>query len=74
MVASYEVTQKRTFLVFFIYCSINALFLLGVLILYTKVGEQQSIVKKCTDNKSADASNDTEEGCTEQSKLMPETE
>lgn len=75
MVASYEVTQKRTFVVFYIYCSINALILLGVLILYPKLGEQQSIIKKYTDIKSADdESNDTEEGCSEQSKLVPDTE
>ena len=45
VVASYEATKKHTFLVFFIFTFINSLILLGILVLYPKLGKTQRIFK-----------------------------
>lgn len=75
VVASYEVTKKRTFLVFFIFTFINVIILLGMVVLYPKLGTKQSIFKSPEDEcstESKESGSETDDEATEQTKLAPE--
>ena len=65
-------TKKRTFLVFFIIIFINALILLGILVLYQKLGKIQRIFKSSEDEISTqrgESGSESDTDTNEQTKL-----
>ena len=70
MVALYEVTKKRTFLVFFIFIFINASVLLGMLILYPQLGKTQIIFKSSDDTENGENGGENDADTSEQTKLL----
>lgn len=72
VVASYEVTKKRTFFVFLIFTFINTLFLLGIVTLYPKLGMRQIICKSPEVDSSTEdreSGSETDDEANEKTKL-----
>ena len=70
VVALYEVTGKRTFLVFFVHIFINASVLLGILMLYPQLGKTQSIFKSSDDTEKGENGSENDTDTSEQTKLL----
>lgn len=74
MIESYEVTKKRTFLVFFIYIFINVIILLGIVALYPKLETKRNIFKSSEGEGSTtgarESCSDTDDEDTEQNKFL----
>ena len=73
VVESYEVTKKRTFLTFLIFIFINASILIGMLVLYPKLGTTQIIFNTpseiSTKKGESERESDTDENTNERTKL-----
>ena len=71
MIALYEVNKKQTFLVFFVDIFLNASVLLGMMVLYPKLGMKQRILKNQDTESSAGTENESESD-DEVTKLAPD--
>lgn len=71
MIALYEVNKKQTFLVFFVDIFLNASVLLGMMVLYPKLGMKQRILKN-QDTESSTGTENESESDDEVTKLAPD--